>query len=312
MTTPIFIISLPRSGSTILQKEISKHKEISTFSESWIIFNFLNFSNSITSYSNYGNRSMQLAFQEIFSKSNLNEEELKKILAKSITDCYKKLSSNNKFFIDKTPRYHLIINQIEELFPEGIYIYLYRNPIDIFISFIEYFCNGNFYKYYSNNIDLVYGFNNISKSYKNFKQNKILINYENFIKDSLSSLDKIYNYLAVNPNKKDNGDDFMNNFYGDQIANKSSKVFNNVSKLEDFISSYQRKKILYKFIKNIDNDYLIQGGYNKKLLLNKISNIKTYKLFHIIDVINLTASYISVSLNLNMLKKRKSFDIHFK
>lgn len=40
---PIFIISLPRSGSTLLQNILSNNSEISTTSEPWILIPLISF-----------------------------------------------------------------------------------------------------------------------------------------------------------------------------------------------------------------------------------------------------------------------------
>ena len=62
-----------------------------------------------------------------------------KLLKSHILDLYREISKKNRnddfiYFLDKTPRYYWILNEIHELFPEAKYIYLTRNPINVFSS----------------------------------------------------------------------------------------------------------------------------------------------------------------------------------
>jgi hypothetical protein len=46
------------------------------------------------------------------------------------------------WFVDKTPPYHLVVDEIVEAFPEGRFIFLWRNPLSLVASAVELFDGG--------------------------------------------------------------------------------------------------------------------------------------------------------------------------
>ncbi|MEW8634061.1 MAG: sulfotransferase, partial [Candidatus Thiodiazotropha endolucinida] len=61
---PVFIISLPRSGSTLLQRIIATNPRVSTVSESWLLLPLLSMHTSRELYSEYGQRLAKIAINE--------------------------------------------------------------------------------------------------------------------------------------------------------------------------------------------------------------------------------------------------------
>lgn len=52
-------------------------------------------------------------------------------------------SSGKERFLDKTPRYYLIIPELMETFPEATFLFLVRNPVDVFSSILEHHARGD-------------------------------------------------------------------------------------------------------------------------------------------------------------------------
>ena len=65
--TPIFIFSLPRSGSTLLQKIIASSNEVSTSSEPWILLPLLYSQKEEGTLSEYSHKNAVLALNDIIS-----------------------------------------------------------------------------------------------------------------------------------------------------------------------------------------------------------------------------------------------------
>ena len=52
-------------------------------------------------------------------------------------------SSGKERFLDKTPRYYLIIPELMETFPEATFLFLVRNPLDVFSSILQRHARGD-------------------------------------------------------------------------------------------------------------------------------------------------------------------------
>ena len=46
-------------------------------------------------------------------------------------------ASGKRFFLDKTPRYHMILPELRRVFPEAHFVFLLRNPIAVLASVID-------------------------------------------------------------------------------------------------------------------------------------------------------------------------------
>ena len=113
----IFILGMPRSGTTLIEKIISSHSKVSTISESNFIpekiFNFLNkdFENLIE-----------------FLKSNFKNDYKEFIQSFNI---------KNQVIIDKTLINFWYLGFIKILFPNSKIIHVSRNPLDNCLSIFE-------------------------------------------------------------------------------------------------------------------------------------------------------------------------------
>ena len=66
--TPIFIISLPRSGSTLLQRILTSHESVASASEPWLLLPLIEMigSKNIESCANYSKLTSQLAAVDFY------------------------------------------------------------------------------------------------------------------------------------------------------------------------------------------------------------------------------------------------------
>lgn len=135
--TPVFIFSLPRSGSTLLQRIIGAHPEVATASEPWVLLPLCYMQASEGVYAEYNHRGYVRAINDFYDVLPHGKADYDKALNSFVDTLYRKASSGNEtYFLDKTPRYHLIANEIMELFPDGKFIFLWRNPLSVVASLL--------------------------------------------------------------------------------------------------------------------------------------------------------------------------------
>lgn len=276
----VFIISLPRSGSTLLQRLLSSD-EIYTISEPWLalplfdgnIFDNLNLKNNLR----FGSSTAKKAINNFRAELTLGD------IHESAALFYSKMSysllkhGKHKYFLDKTPRYYLIVDELMHLFPNAKFIILHRDPLSVLKSIFSTWV-GRFIpmlSYYS--IDLLKGVKILEKLKKTKKDNCLNIHYETLVSSPNKVLDEISNFIGLESkidinlalkNSKSNW--LMGDPKQAKVAKKIIPSLKNNSRLPSMIG-YRNKLIFdYACILSEKIDYKIRKDTKKDLLVNQI------------------------------------------
>ncbi len=176
---PIFIVGMPRSGTTLLEQVLSSHSNIHGAGE----LNYL---------------------PKIIDKFKINKQEDFESFIKSLRSEYQKkvsVLSKKKFIIDKLPMNFRWIGFIVKAFPEAKIIYIQRNPMAI--------CWSNYrINYPDPGMDFSLSQNDTAKYYvlyddlmkfwsHNLNSNIIQINYEDFVNDFENHIFNIIEKLNI-------------------------------------------------------------------------------------------------------------------
>jgi len=153
----IFILSPPRSGSTLLRVMLEGHEKLFAPPEL-----------DLLSYNTLGERKAQLSgeynlwleatIRSIMELKHCTAGDAEKIMTDfedeniSVKDFYSKLQSwaGERILVDKTPTYALdikILDRAEQYFENALYIHLARHPYASIYSFIEAKLDQNFFRY---------------------------------------------------------------------------------------------------------------------------------------------------------------------
>jgi hypothetical protein len=301
---PIFIFSLPRSGSTLLQKIIASSKDVSTSAEPWILLPLLYSQKNEGVLTEYSHSKARKAFDQINLKLCENSKCYDQYLKDFVLSIYKGLSDEKSvFFLDKTPRYYLIIKEIEKLFPESKFIFLFRNPLSIYSSKLNTRRNNSFKYLYSDNIDLIYGNKLLAEGYLRFKDKSMKIIYRDLINDKNEILKQLELFLGFELNKDvfedlskvvikgEMGDPGLLGLVNNHINNSSLK------KWETTFNTPFRKKIAINYLYKLDDNFFECLEVSRESLINEVKNIKvrfrdnlkyTFK-----DYLHYTYSYVN-------------------
>lgn len=132
----LFVISMPRSGSTLVQAVLSNTISVDTISEPWFLLPFLSYSRLDINAATYNSKLASKGIENF--KTRIGEEEFQKGLREFLLSQYAKIKEENSmYFLDKTPRYYEILDEIVEMFPNSKIIVLRRNPIAVLKSMIK-------------------------------------------------------------------------------------------------------------------------------------------------------------------------------
>lgn len=179
--TPVYLLSLPRSGSTLVQRVLADHAAISTVSEPWLLLPFLYTLKRRGMYTEYSHDLQFTALEDFWNKLPRGQDDYISELRAFIVRLYEKASNKpSRYFLDKTPRYHLIIEEISRIFPDAKLIFLWRNPLAVIASIIETWGSGcwNVYKY---KVDLFNGVDNLVSAFQEQAQRACAVKYEDLV-----------------------------------------------------------------------------------------------------------------------------------
>jgi hypothetical protein len=198
MVKPLFILSLPRSGSTLLQRVLAADNQIASVAEPWVLLPFVYTLRERGIRAEYSHQLANAALNDFIRELPDGRRDYLTAIGAVTNDLYQKATKdvNASYFLDKTPRYALIADEIVEMFPQGKFIVLWRNPLAIIASIIETWGGGR-WNVSAYEVDLFDGLANLIDSYQSHSGKILAIQYENFLKSPEMELKRISEYLSV-------------------------------------------------------------------------------------------------------------------
>ena len=185
---PIFILGLPRAGSTLIEQILSSHSLIEGTQEHHNIMTIGRKIRTINNTDNYTDGLFDLKDEDILEYGN-----------KYINETMWSRKEKN-FFIDKMPNNFPYIGLIKMILPNAKIIDARRNPLDgCFSCFKQFFAKGQHFTY-----DL----DDIARYYKDYERIMLFWNtifpdsiykivYEDVIENPKSEVKKLLNYLEL-------------------------------------------------------------------------------------------------------------------
>jgi glycosyltransferase involved in cell wall biosynthesis/Tfp pilus assembly protein PilF len=182
----IFLISQPRSGSTLLQRILNTHPDVHTTAEPWLMLHPLFGLKENGIKADYDASLYRTAVLEFLNNAPEGEELYYDGLREMALRIYRRMLtlSGKSYFLDKTPRYYQVIPELYRLFPEAYYIILLRNPLGVLSSVLETWfmnkierVNPPIYK------DLLQGPALLLRGIRLLKENAIVVDYESLVKE---------------------------------------------------------------------------------------------------------------------------------
>ncbi len=183
--SPIFILGMPRSGTTLVEQIISSHPEVFGGDE----LNFL--TDIVQKY--FKDEKFELVLNKF---SSLNDRDLN-TLADAYIKNLKKISNNSQRSTDKLPINFKWIGLIKILMPNSKIIHCYRNPMDNCFSIFKNFFTSRELTF-AYNLDEIIQFYNLYEDLMIYWKKVIPkfiidIKYENIVQNSEEEIKRLIN-----------------------------------------------------------------------------------------------------------------------
>src|SRR5215207_9233305 len=192
-----FIISQPRAGSTLLQRLLATHPQVQTIGEPWLAIPFVYALREKGVSSEYIHISLAQGFGEFVSKLPGGRADYFREVRAMLERLQEKISAPGKtYFLDKTPRYHLVLEELAEIFPDAKFLVLWRNPLAVVASILNTWQKGKFNLLYYEQ-DIYRGPLNILSFTEKRAATVCEVRYEDLVGDPEKNVRRVTDFLEL-------------------------------------------------------------------------------------------------------------------
>lgn len=275
---PLFLFSLARSGSTLLQRILAAHKEVSTASEPWLLLPYLYMLKDHGIHAEYSHKTALRAIEDFCRGLPNGWDDYFAGMHTFVLRLYGLAAKkDSKYFVDKTPRYHLIVEEVIRLFPEGKFIFLWRNPLAVVASIMETW-GGRKWNLYIFKMDLFDGLANLVAAYKKHEGRVCAVRYEDLVSQSETECRRMFEYLGLSFYSE-----LLSSFkavelkgrMGDKIGVNQYQSLSKepLDKWKSILANPIRKAWCRRYLRWIGNERLQLMGYDMNQLLSDLDAI---------------------------------------
>lgn len=291
--TPIFLFSMPRSGSTLVQRVLAAHEKVSTTPEPWLLLPYLYTQKRDGVYAEYGHDVLVDAIEDFCSHLPNGGEDYDAAIREFATGLYAKAADKGAtFFLDKTPRYYLIADDVIRIFPDARFIFLWRNPLAIVTSIINTWGRPGQWNLHNSRVDLFTGMRNLIEVYAAHSEQVCAVQYETLVAGGSGEWKRLFDFLGL-PFSTDLLEQFsqvdVTGRMGDPTGVKKYSAVDSgsVDRWKDQLSNPVRKFWCKRYLRWIGKEHLAVMGYDLDSLIHDLNATPTTMRWFWTDLIGL-------------------------
>lgn len=196
----LFVISSPRSGSTMLERMLESHSMIKGGPEPHLLTPLAHLGVWAKVDKAPYDHVLAAESQKLFVDSLPNKEQDYWDACRAYCDVlYGRFleGSGKEICLDKTPAYGLILPFMMKVFPDAKYVVLTRHPLATFASYANSFFDGDYQTAHNYNPILNRYVPAIAAFLRQSQVPYFHVRYEDLVKDPETWMEKIYAYIGV-------------------------------------------------------------------------------------------------------------------
>lgn len=275
----IFLISQPRSGSTLLQRILGSHPDIHTVSEPWVMLHPLYALRHDGHQAEYNAHEALNASKHFLQELPGGEHEYIEGVRRMYSYLYGRaqVSSGKRYFLDKTPRYYLIMPELYRTFPEAHFVILLRNPLAALCSRLRTRIKENWFALYNGRPDLAWAPRLVIEGIKVLGERGVLVHYEQLVSNPENEVKGICRRLGIEfvPDMVEYGRNALPHWrLGDQIGvyEHTRPISQKVEKWIQALVDHQIWRLLNDYLQMLGKETINQMGYDYEILRQQLED----------------------------------------
>ncbi|MGH2629959.1 MAG: sulfotransferase family protein [Actinomycetota bacterium] len=202
---PLFLLSLPRSGSTLLQRILGAHGSVATSPEPWLLLPQVYALREYGAFAEYGQVPSSRAIREFAGRLPGGETAYLEAVRAFAMDLYGRATDATdatdatagvEYFLDKTPRYHFIADELFRIFPDARTVFLWRNPLSVVASIVDTWSGGR-WKLERWHDDLHEGPPNLVNAFRGHRDGSFGLRFEDLVASPDRVLPDLFAFLGL-------------------------------------------------------------------------------------------------------------------
>ena len=313
----IILFSLPRSGSTLLQRILAADGRIASTAESWLLLPLFYSLREGNTFSEYGHTSASKAIHDFIRHLPNGERDYRRAMARTALDLFRNASPDGvRYYLEKTPRNALITEEIMDVFPNARYIFLWRNPLAVAASMIQTFGRGrwNLYRF---EIDLYQGLDRLVRAVSLPVKHKLSIRYEDLLQSPRDIMLRLSSLLDL-----DFDQNILRNFSGIRLHGRMGdptgvREYNDLStapleKWKQILATPLRRRWARQYLDRIGAERLDAMGYSRTEMMQALNelDVRTFDVFS--DSARLAYGFFAGRLPVSIIRIRRNSPRHHK
>lgn len=194
-----FIASQPRSGSTLLQRMLGGHPAVHTVSEPWVMLPPAYTLRSSGVEAEYGAHLAQTGIRTFWENLPEGRDDYIEGMRRMYGFLYQRAleTTEASLFLDKTPRYYLILSELKEIFPEARFILLLRNPLAVLSSILRTWVGKQWLKLSDYRSDLLKAPGLLQETASDSGSKVTTVQYEELVRRPQSEIAALCEHLGI-------------------------------------------------------------------------------------------------------------------
>lgn len=276
-TRVVFVASLPRSGSTLLQKMLSVSPDVASSAEPWVMLPFWGSRQVASGRSVYFHHTAANAINDFVDGIPDGEAAWANAVGSFARPLYEAAAAGKPVFLDKTPRYYLMLPLLRRALPEASELLLLRNPLAVLASICETFNHGRFiwFEYW---LDWVEGHRCLARALREGGEKQLVVRYEDMVSAPAKVLPLLCERIGIRY-----CEDMVSDYRSAQFKGRmgdptgvhryAAVSSDSVNKWQDFFDSAYRRRIAARMLSLIDPQDLAILGYPLESLLQELNSV---------------------------------------
>ncbi len=276
---PIFLFSISRSGSTLVQRIIAAHEGVATVSEPWLLLPHAYTFRRSGIDAEYPHAVMVDAIEDFCNELPGGVDEYRRELHDYVLRLYENAAgSDARYFLDKSP-YHLVVDEVMRIFPEARFIFLWRNPLSIVASIMSTWEHAKWQPTLFRE-ELFVGLPRLVAAYQTSGERACAVRFEDLVGGNEREWDRLMSYLGIEfelDALKRFSDVKLNGRMGDPTGVKQYSTLSTepMQKWRGAFANPLRKEWCRRYLRLLGDERLALMGYDGQQIVRELNSEPT-------------------------------------